>query len=316
MYLTLIGFLFMCTYPKMMEPEEYTPMNIDLMHGFPTGPDPFRADRPMPAQGSTNKMFPCSVCYFRFDQRPNRLHRHHSTLYYYEKAQLDDEGNFQCATCKLYHPVSLNLSRNIVIFTSSTLHDVFLNRDVRVPFHMEFESICGGRLTDLYNNWRAAYTGRPVPTDIIIITGLNDVPHWTETQFLNILKAWHYDVLSDNPSSTLRVCRLLRPPRLACFEANGPEPEGYVNRLERLNRYNWEINIFNEGNGHQQVVGFHTEGMRTTRTATGTRPRHHFNAWREVRDGREMCLHLNEKHRVSMFLKLLRYIQCKIININ
>ena len=129
-----------------MEPEEHTPMNIDLRHGFPTGPDPFRTDRPMPAHGSTNKMFPCSVCYFRFDQRPNRFHRHHSTLYYYEKAQLDEAGNFQCATCKLYHPVTLNLNRNIVIFTSSTLHDVFLNRDVRVPFHLEFESICGGRL--------------------------------------------------------------------------------------------------------------------------------------------------------------------------
>ena len=60
-----------------------------------------------------------------------------------------------------------------------------------------------------------------------------------------MLQAWHYDVMSANENNTFRVCKLLRPPKLAWFEASGDPPTStYINYLGRTNNYNIIIDEF------------------------------------------------------------------------
>ena len=49
----------------------------------------------------------------------------------------------------------------------------FMNPDVRMRFHMDIKSICGGTI-DLWKAWSRTYELDSGPTDIIISLGLND----------------------------------------------------------------------------------------------------------------------------------------------
>ena len=115
--------------------------------------------------------------------------------------------------------------------------------------------------------------------------------------------------MSANENNTFRVCKLLRPPKLAWFEASGDPPTStYINYLGRINDYNIIIDEFNESNGFERVIGFHLEGCRggRKRRGPGGQPgvQHCFTAWREVRH----CLHLNDVKRSTMIGHLMKYI--------
>ena len=115
-------------------------------------------------------------------------------------------------------------------------------------------------------------------------------------RFLSVLQGWHYDdVMGSNKENTFRVYRLLRPPKLACFEGNGEFPTTeYVNHLERINKYNGIIDIFNHNNELSRVVGFQLEGCRggqkRRRGGGQSGVQHCFNSRREVGKGRGNCL--------------------------
>ena len=79
-----------------------------------------------------------------------------------------------------------------------------------------------------------------------------------------------------------------------------------------INEYNNIIHKFNESKGFKRVIGFHLEGRRggRKRRGLGGQPgvQHCFNAWREVRQGVEHCLHLNDVKRSTMMGHLMKYI--------
>ena len=66
---------------------------------------------------------------------------------------MNDRGirrkELKCPTCKIVHPIEPDVERKVVFMTSSKLHNVFLDPAVRLPFHLDVESICGARLTDM-----------------------------------------------------------------------------------------------------------------------------------------------------------------------
>lgn len=276
---------------------------------FYYGPDPFPADQLHWLYGSIHKEVYCRVCHERLNRR--LYHRHHSSLFFHETSARLYGPTVNCPTCKINHAVpSENQGRTILLYTTSTLHNVFLNRNVRLHFHIDIESICGGKIIQLFNAWRHTYRLHTNPTDIVVVAGLNDVADLTSDQFMGVVEAWNYEVREVNRDSSFRICKLLRPPSLAWFPGDGEPPTPtYINYLTRINNYNQMIDEFNLKNGNQGVVGFHLEGCR----GGGGRVRHNFNAWREVRMGRERCLHLSEPKRTSMFKKLARYIETRII---
>ena len=85
-----------------------------------------------------------------------------------------EKKDVDCPSYMVNHPIESDEERVIILLTSSTLHNVILNDEVRVPFHIDIESISGARLMDLYNAWRTAYANVHKPQDLIIIAGLND----------------------------------------------------------------------------------------------------------------------------------------------
>ena len=101
------------------------------------------------------------------------------------------------------------------------------------------------------------------PKDTFVVCGLNDVQNTTPDRFKAVLQALHYDVMSANENNTFRVCKLLRPPKLAWCEASGDPPTStYINYLGRINDYNIIIDEFNESNWFERVIGFHLEGRQ------------------------------------------------------
>ena len=139
---------------------------------FTFGPDPFRiVEEPM--FGSSSNQYACQVCLDTATPGESvKFHRHHSS-FFYKKWHLEQGlKELKCPTCKIVHPIEPDVERKVVFMTSSTLHNVFLDPAVRLPFHLDIESICGARLTDMIRAWRRTYGRAEVACDTIVLAGL------------------------------------------------------------------------------------------------------------------------------------------------
>ena len=112
--------------------------------------DPFRADQLQWLYRSNYKDVYCRVCEERLHKRI--YHKHHSSLFFSPNlCQVIWAPGKLPYTCKVPHPaLPENGDRTVVLNTTSTLHNVFLNPSVRLPFHIDVESICGGKIVDLF----------------------------------------------------------------------------------------------------------------------------------------------------------------------
>ena len=94
------------------------------------------------------------------------------------------------------------------------------------------------------------------------------------------------------------------------FPANGPLPApGYVNYLDKVNQINVVIDNFNKRVGNGSILGFGCEGCRGKKGGILRGTQHKLSDWREASRGARFCLHLKEKKRVKMMIKLFRYVQ-------
>ena len=108
---------------------EEQPSNDEPTGPFVYGPDPFPVSRPLYNYGSPYKFAPCTVCKIRFNQSVK--HRHHSSMYFQENNMRLYGPTVNCPTCKVQHNWEVG-SRTTVLFTTSTLHNVFLDPGVQV----------------------------------------------------------------------------------------------------------------------------------------------------------------------------------------
>ena len=107
---------------------------------FTFGLDPFRiVEEPM--FGSSSNQYACQVCLDTATPGESvKFHRHHSS-FFYKKWHLEQGlKELKCPTCKIVHPIEPDVERKVVFMTSSTLHNVFLDPAVRLPFHLDVES--------------------------------------------------------------------------------------------------------------------------------------------------------------------------------
>ena len=276
---------------------------------FHYGPDPFNSEL-REEYGAATPSHPCRPC----KQRLNRIirHKHHSTSYFYEKSVGSD---INCPSCKIRHPKLLDQPR-VALYTTSTLHNFFLDPAVRTPFHIDIESICSGKYVDLYNAWRYTHQNVTGPVNILVLAGINDIMSTPIKGFESLLKSWSYDVSEQDPKSSIRFLKPPQPPMFVWFEQNGalPSPD-YVNYIEKVSKMNEVIDDVNRSNGHSNVVGFSYDGCRSKkhRRDGQTIISHCFGSWRELYRGKSACLHLNDYKRLVMARKLFRYIGHKIL---
>ena len=281
------------------------------------GPDPWDTERAEFRHGNIIATIPCNPCRVRLGR--DVCHRHFSSDFHRSMASYlqDEEPWINCPTCKFSHPVDVGDTRRIVIFSSSTLHNCILDRNVRTSCHLDVETICGAKTADLHRTWQATYSSSTKPCDVILVTGVNDIPSTPVEELKNILNTWSFELTRQNPTSTLRVCRMLTPPAKGWFPANGPLPlTNYTNHLNMITEVNNMICNINQLNAHDWVIGFTTEGCRSTIRGGVRKVSHNFGAWREISQGKHRCMHLNERHRVIMFRKLLQFITSHVIQPN
>ena len=155
--------------------------------------------------------------------------------------------------------------------------------------------------------------------DIIVISGNNDIPNLDFDKLVQNIVLFKKNVLEQNPANTFTIARFMRPPKLAWFPCNGPEPTPhygrYINHLEKINNVNAAIDLINQQNGHVGTLGFQNEGTRghsktSPEGIRTTKYKHMFNQWREDRN--EQKLHLVEDKRAAMFNKVVKFIECNI----
>ena len=75
------------------------------------------------------------------------------------------------------------------------------------------------------------------------------------------------------------------------------------------------IDKFNRRVGNRSILGFGCEGCRGKKACgilQGTQ--HKISGWREASRGARYCLHLKEKKRVKMIMRLFRYIENKMLD--
>ena len=216
--------------------------------------------------------------------------------------------------CKYYH--GNDDARCVVIYSASTIHDVIFDPAVRLTQHCNVETICGAKIQDLYNDWTVAYKNHPKPTDVVVVATANDVPSTSPEMYESILTQWTFEVWNQNNNNTFRICKMLCPPAKAWFPRDGPIPDGYTNYLDQINSLNDVIDRQNYMNVDGPVIGFNTEGCRTSRKRKSNQHKgelsHVFGAWRENSQGKSAGYHLTDHNRVLMFKRLSTYIKCHL----
>ena len=256
---------------------------------------------------TSNKTHPCFVC--RPWSRKPLYHRHFSTKYFYATQLNQNVENVECRTCKHIHQIEREEEKRvIVILSTSTLHNTFLNDAVKSPVHVNLETICGGTIDMLRENWIYQYSQETKPMDIIVVAGLNDLTTLSEEEFVEKIATFKRIVIQQNGTNSFTFAEMLRPPKYAWFPQNGPEPVGYINHLEKIDNVNEIIRMLNRAH----KLSFATRGMRTRkkRDNQGNQinlPEHKFTDWREPIPAQ--CLHLNETGRANMFNSIIKFIQ-------
>lgn len=219
--------------------------------------------------GSPTGRYPCPVCEGLSSQPI--FHRHHSTKYMYNQLLSKSKDDVDCLTCKVVHPVMLNEERVIIFFSTSTVHNVVLQPDIKSPNHFNVETICRGTIDMLRMNFSLLYYEESRPMDIILSAGLNDLDK-TTYYIINELMLFKRNVLQQNPLKTFFVVKMLRPPKYCWFPRNGALPatvghrtDHYVNKLEVVNVLNMVIDKMNKHLGYKNNVSFEFLGLRGSR---------------------------------------------------
>lgn len=264
--------------------------------------------------GSCSGAFPCPVC------RPlssiPTYHRHYSTKTLYNNMLSRQEETVDCMVCKTNHPIKSKEERLIIFFSTSTVHNVVLEEEVKSPHHFNIETICGGTIDLLRRNFSLLYYEEKTPMDIILSAGLNDLKD-EEDVIMHNLFLFKRDVLGQNKDNTFYAIKLLRPPMYCWFPKNGTMPEmrgsqPYENMLEKVNRLNDIITKLNKPLGYNSQTSFEFLGLRGhKKTRDGQRVvvhEHMLDRWREYDRGPASCLHLDDKLRVVAFKKIISHI--------
>ena len=297
--------------------------------------------------GSNSKNQICVVCKPRHSSEFPIIpiyHKHHSTAFFFEK-MLSKNKMADCPTCMEIHPPA-NHGRIRILSTSSTLHNAQFTETFpseldktmtelglsHGSFHIDVDSIPGGRIHNLSYSWLINYSKQPLPCDVFVVAGLNDIKDQTADEIMDRLERWR-TLVSEHSfknnhefPSTFAVSPILNAPKYYWHPSNPFSPPlGYTNYKAMMDEVNERIYRFNIANNVPKAVTLHTMGDRRVRGKSMTK----WSSWREfhreVPAGQEIlprsiadispldnkayhdCLHLTDPLRVKCYMKILKY---------
>jgi hypothetical protein len=199
-----------------------------------------------------------------------------------------------------------------LILTTSTLYNVWACSDLKLPIHMDIESIVGGRIRDLTRALHMLYLIYPERLEIIVIAGLNNIgDSQTSKQIIDELtelrltvKA-HTEMHHHTQPSILSVSTLLYAPKFCSLDlpkncpAEWIPPAGFNNRrklMEEVNEGIKDMNIMAQVN----YLKLHMEGIRIDKETGKTLHKHNpvKPIWRESVVRRR--LHLTPQYKAKV----------------
>ena len=163
---------------------------------------------------------------------------------------------FHCMMCKTQESIIRPATRKLIL-TTSTLYNVW-NSDLKLPIHIDIESIVGGRIRDLTRALIMLYLIYPERLEIILIAGLNNVGDcqsakeiMDELTELRLTVKAHTEMHSHAQPSTLSISTLMYVPKFCSLDlpANCPAewipPVGFNNRRALVEEVNEGIKTMN-----------------------------------------------------------------------
>ena len=123
---------------------------------------------------SLSKKSPCNIC---CGKNMNIRHVHYSTTWYHKQMIRSGETSPMCHFCDISHPVD-HMTRQKIILSTSTLNGIQYMEGWswdKTPSHCDMETIAGATIPTLRKAWERSYSSNPLPTDTILVAGLNDI---------------------------------------------------------------------------------------------------------------------------------------------
>ena len=199
-------------------------------------------------------------------------HQHFSSLRLRGLLDVETSGaEYRCPSCMSSHKPYQNSSDDRVkVVVSDILHHYFTGPGYKGDkFHVDYVTIKGGFIPDLYHAFKLDYASFSRPMDVVMVAGTADLLYGYGREYimdgfreftstvLDIGKVQH-----PNVANTVAIATLMHPPRLSWFADNGPEPFNYRNERDKIDDLNSKISQLNNDNSVPIFPGFHSYGTR------------------------------------------------------
>ena len=252
-------------------------------------------------------------------------HVHTSTTFYNKEMAKTGEHSPYCYFCDHPHPID-NWTRQRVILSTSTLNGIQYMEgwdQVDVPFHIDMETVAGATISTLRKCWERSYMSNPLPTDTLLVAGLNDIRQLVSSykgpagninamaesvsedimrriRSLYALTLEHH--CRHNVSDIFAVATILRVPAMYWSELDGelPAPD-YTNLKEVVDRTNLKISAFNLSIGSPTAPKIHQVGTRKVKGGG--------RVYMLNEKNKSEMMYLKDHHRFKLMAVLFKYFQ-------
>ena len=275
----------------------------------------------------------CTICSFR-QIHPHPLkpvfHKHFSSRQLRIIMGVEHYGGFyRCISCSenrfpgRIHKHERHGRRRLVV-SSSTLHNYYLSEHYEGDsVHIDYCTIPGAKIQDLYLAYREEYLRSENPLDVILVAGLNNLNKGEEeNQVMERIREFAIMVTEESMNyhrygrSSFSVATLPYAPKLAWLDGDGPCPyPPNHNKCSTMKALNGRITLFNNmlrrtnrqprsrtetANWLSQAPQFHNLGVKTSVQQKGNiitlTTSHDWGCWRKA-GNRQNMMHLGKEYQ-------------------
>lgn len=234
----------------------------------------------------------CTICMSslgpieEINDKININHTHDSTIEFFKRSILSNEGMFSCPTCKQSPHLAVWPIRHEVIVSSSTIRGwrrysnngaQYLGDDT----HVWEINIPGAKIKDLTHAIYVELRPFRKPFNIYFIGGLNDIDQCQDLNLESIISDVNklIEVVNElNPSNNLRFITVPLPPKLTCLGqdlySDIMSANGIVDKTQLVFDLNRRYQLHNEGDpfygstsaDNPKLIGLHLRGLKTVRS--------------------------------------------------
>ena len=226
--------------------------------------------------------------------------------------------------CKAHESIVRPSTRKVIL-TTSTLYNVWERPNLKLPLHIDIESIVGGRIRDLTRALIMLYLIHPERLEVIVVAGLNNIgDSQSSKEIMDELTELRltiqaHTVMNDHPKpSVLSVSTILYAPKFCSLDVpeNCPEwvpPVGFNNRRALIEEVNEGIRVMNVKAG-VNYLKMHMEGVRFDKG--GKKLHKHYPAkpiWREQEVRKK--LHLTPEYKEKICVRAAKLFSGGLTNV-